>query len=149
MIVSEDYVGASPLLACNFETWLASLAAAGLAGHLFLLWQQWCGALAMACVAALYSVVVAVCCAFGAWVFTTMAYICKLVAIIVFAEAILIISIVLAPFYGYLFCFAGFAGICTMFVRFGLHHVGSTYWSLDFSGWKLHSTSGGRGWHPC
>ena len=55
----------------------------------------------MACVAALYSVVVAVCCAFGAWVFTTMAYICKLVAIIVFAEAILIISIVLAPFYGY------------------------------------------------
>ena len=53
MIVSEDYVGASPFLACNFETWLASLAAAGLAGHLFLLWQQWCGALAVACVAAL------------------------------------------------------------------------------------------------
>ena len=57
MVRVEDYVGTFPL-ACTIENWLATLAAAGFAGPLFVLLQGWCGALAMACASGLFSGIV-------------------------------------------------------------------------------------------
>ena len=114
MVVGEDNGFIYPL-AC-FETSLASLAAAGLAGHLVFLLQQWCGARAMALVAVLISAmgtkVVAAFRAVGAYVLATIVFAGRMVAIFVGADALLIISTVLAPLYGYLFCCAVFFGIC-------------------------------------
>ena len=95
--------------ACIWEACWTSLAAAGLAGHLLALCLYHGAPLAMASVAVLLPVVVtmavtlkrclvpigiAVYCALGAWVFKTLVYIAKIVAILIYADAIFTIGVV-------------------------------------------------------